>query len=125
MKWPFVRISKYNHLMKCLDIKNGAIVDQMENIKKQFNEINRLNQELANEMNSHRETKELWQESLAHNDLFLNKIKDLEKELEETKEALKIAQEENIKLNDWISKNREASYLFVETIKKAINNFTK
>ena len=83
MKWPFVRRSKYNHLMKCLDIKNGAIVDQMENIKTQFNENNRLNQELANELNSHRETKEMWQESLAHNDLFLNKIKDLEKELEE------------------------------------------
>ena len=58
MKWPFVRRSKYNHLTKCLDAKNDIIANQMENIKTQFNEINRLNQELANELNSHRETKE-------------------------------------------------------------------
>ena len=76
MKWPFVRRSKYELLENGLNIVK-------EGYDRFLVETNRLNQELANELNSHRETKEMWQESLAHNDLFLNKIKDLEKELEE------------------------------------------
>lgn len=97
MKWPFVRTSKYEHLTKCLDAKNDIIANQMDSIKSQFNEINHLNQELASELNIHRETKELWHKSLDNNDSFLKEIKKLEKELQETKDALKIAQE-NLKV---------------------------
>ena len=50
MKWPFVRRSKYDLLEDGLNIIK-------ENHDRFLVEINRLNQELANEMNNHRETK--------------------------------------------------------------------
>lgn len=122
MKWPFVRRSKHDLLEDELNIvkeghdrilkhntqlsdekdslcqeiekKADVIANQMDSIKSQFNEINRLNQELASELNSHRKTKELWHKSLDNNDSFLKEIRKLEKELKETKDALKIAQED-------------------------------
>ena len=83
MKWPFVRRSLHDSIVSKLikreielndklydfdDIKK-SLEDQIEIHKKlhdeyaqlnhdNLNEINRLNQELANELNSHRETKE-------------------------------------------------------------------
>ena len=51
MKWPFVRRSKYELLENELNIVK-------ECHDRFLIEINRLNQELASEMNSHRETKE-------------------------------------------------------------------
>lgn len=108
MEWPFVRRFKLDAVLTV----NQVYLD----------EINRLNQELASELNNHRETKKkakslvkYWQERCLRT----------EKELEETKDALKIAQEENERINAWIFKNREDVYQFVEAINKAINNFTE
>lgn len=62
MKWPFVRRSKYESMMYKLSCMNTKDVIENESLKKSIieynNETNRLNQELANELNSHRETKE-------------------------------------------------------------------
>ena len=72
MKWPFVRRSKYEDSIKYIESRNDYIINQSNQIETyrklhdeyaqlnhdNLHEINRLNQELANEMNSHRETKE-------------------------------------------------------------------
>lgn len=70
MKWPFVRKSKYEYLNQNYLEAKSMFESYAQMNRDNLIEINRLNQELASELNSHRETK---------------------KELEETKDALKIA----------------------------------
>lgn len=115
MKWPFVRRSnheqlwidfkivqderngylKHNNQLSdendslCQEIKkkDDIIANQMDNIKAQFDEINRLNQELASELNSHRETKEQKNELSAECDRLYDEVDNIKKELEKTKEC--------------------------------------
>lgn len=80
MEWPFVRRFKLDAVLTV----NQVYLD----------EINRLNQELANELNSHRETKKQNQQRLDAYNTLNHKYRCLVKELEETKDALRIAQED-------------------------------
>lgn len=136
MKWPFVRRSRLENLQKNYSTtlnrykhERFLILKEKITIQKiDQKEINRLNQELASELNSHREikkkleqTKDLWHKSLDHNDSFLKEIRKLEKELEETKDALKIAQEDLEKK----SKNHLKTYAIFKNTKRKIYHILK
>lgn len=107
MKWPFVRRTRYENAMiygintaKEITEKISYIhklEDQIEIYRKlhdeyaQLNhdnlvEINRLNQELASELNSHRETKEQKNELSAECDRLYDEVDNLKNDLKETKE---------------------------------------
>ena len=104
MKWPFVRRFKLEAVLNV----NQVYLD----------EINRLNQELASELNSHRETKNHEQKLFVAHDKLNQQNMGLLFELEETKDALKIAQEDLRIYKGLVKSNKESIKYYLE---KAIN----
>lgn len=79
MNWPFVRRSKYEDI----SLKFFNLYD--ENIKLE-EEINRLNQEMASELNNHRDTHASLHQEKSSNVILDEENIRLKEELSETKE---------------------------------------
>lgn len=129
MKWPFVKRSKYDNLQNQVNCLNKIYSEYAQLNHDNLVEINRLNEDLANELNSHRETKaheqKLFQEydkinqqnmgllfdlqeiKDKNNQLLLDKqhLKTKIKETESDLSKLKVKYTETKQQNDWFYGN--------------------